>query len=117
MPANPTLDQNHRRTIGSNFMKTLCEKTDQAEKEGKECLFTIAELWKHLSAFGFVAIWPLPVHYFYTIGFITVNDKGKIAITREGKNHCNDSDDPEPYQNPIRLLRLILNYSVKFGGR
>jgi hypothetical protein len=47
---------------------------------------------------------PLPVHYFYTIGFITVNDKGKIAIIREGKNHCNDPDDPftlpESYQAP-----------------
>jgi hypothetical protein len=50
------------------------------------------------------AVWPLPVHYFYSIGFITVNDEGKIAITRKGKNHCNDPDDsftlPESSQAP-----------------
>ena len=83
-------------------MKTLCERTHQAENEGKEIWFTIAELWKQLSAFGFEAVWPLPDHYFYTVGFITINDEGKIAITREGKNHCNDPDDsftlPEYYQ-------------------
>lgn len=103
---NSQLYENHRRTIGANFMKILCEKHDDAKRKGQPTMFAVDELWKDnddLSAFAQDQIAPLVIRFFGDeLGYITRYPDNRISITDKGRQHCGDPDEsftlPETYQ-------------------
>jgi hypothetical protein len=100
---NIVLHEGNRRTIGSNFMKTLCEKNYNAERNGTNNLFTIDELWTLLGGFNQEKVAPLAIRYFRDeLRYISQHRDGTISLTQLGKQHCGDADQtftlPEDYQ-------------------
>ena len=106
---NSQLYENHRRTIGANFMKTLCEKHDDAKRKGQSTMFAVDELWKDnddLSAFDQDQIAPLAIKFFRDeLGYIIQHPDKRISITDKGREHCRDPDESftlsESYQ-PVK---------------
>jgi hypothetical protein len=94
---NSRLYENHRRTIGVNFMKELCEKHDDAKRRGESTMFTIDELWKDnddLSSFDQDQIAPLVIRFFRDeLGYIIQYPDKRISITDKGRQHCGDPDE------------------------
>jgi len=94
---NSQLYENHRRTIGANFMKILCEKHDDAKRKGQPTMFAVDELWKDnadLSAFAQEQIAPLAIRFFRDdLGYIIQHPDGRISLTDTGRQHCGDPDE------------------------
>ena len=82
---NPQLYKSHRRTIGVNFMKKLCEKHDDAKRKGESTMFTVDELWINnddLPAFAQDQIAPLVIRFFRDeLGYIIQYPDNRISIT------------------------------------
>ena len=100
---NPMLYEKHRRTIGANFMKTLCERDHNAIQNGLDNYFTIDDLWEHLRGFNQQQISHLVIRYFQNDRhYIMQHPDGRISLTDVGRQHCNDRDEafrlPENYQ-------------------
>lgn len=91
------LYENHRRTIGANLMKELCEKNDDAKRKGEPTMFSVDELWKDnadLSAFAQEQIAPLAIRFFRDeLGYIIQHPDGRISLTDTGRQHCGDPDE------------------------
>ena len=94
---NPQLYENHRRTIGANFMKKLCEKIDDARRKGESTMISVDELWKDnadLSAFAQDQIAPLAIRFFRDeLGYIIQHPDGRISLTDVGRQHCGDPNE------------------------
>jgi hypothetical protein len=100
---NIVLHEGNRRTIGSNFMKTLCEKNSNAERNGTNNRFTIDELWVSLGGFNQEKVAPLAIRFFQReLRYIIQHKDGTISLTHIGRQHCGDPDQaftlPEDYQ-------------------
>jgi hypothetical protein len=100
---NIVLHEGNRRIIGSKFMKTLCKKNSNAERNGTTNRFRIDELWESLGGFNQEMVAPLAIRYFRDeMRYIIQHKDGTIGITQLGKQHCGDRDQaftlPEDYQ-------------------
>lgn len=102
---NPMLYEQHRRTIGSKFMKRLCERnSDSMRNNGVPAMLTLDEIWnKNLGAYKQDNVAPLVIHYFENVRrYIVQHPDGRISLTAEGGAHCNDPEEqftlPANYQ-------------------
>ena len=92
---NPMLYEQHRRTIGSKFMKKLCERdSDSMRNNQVPAMLTLDEIWDHnLGAFNQDDVAPLAIHYFGNVRrYIEQHHDGRISLTAEGRSHCNDTE-------------------------
>jgi len=92
---NPYLSELNRRTIGTNFMKRLCELDYNAEQNGRIREFDLNDIWSpqpgdNLGAYNQQLVAPYAIYHLQnTFGFI-VRDPStrRIRLTNLGRQNC-----------------------------